>query len=41
MIINNIYKLDPNKNYFIKNIKELNKTYNIKYKYNKKSNQLF
>ena len=32
-----MYKLDPNKNYFIK---DLNKTYNIKYKYNKKSNQL-
>ena len=29
-----MYKLDPNKNYFIK-------IYNIKYKYNKKSNQLF
>ena len=27
-------KLDPNKNYFIKNIKDLNKNYNIKYKYN-------
>ena len=29
-----MYKLDPNKNDFIKNIKDLYKTYNIKYKYN-------
>ena len=28
-----MYKLDPNKNYFIKNIKELNKTFNYDGKY--------
>ena len=28
-----MYKLDPNKNYFIKNIKDLNKTININTKY--------
>ena len=28
-----MYKLDPNKNYFIKNIKDLNKNININSKY--------
>ena len=31
-----MYKLDANKNYFIENIKELYKTYNIKYRFNLK-----
>ena len=37
-----MYKLDPNKNYFIKNIKDLNKIFNYNSKYKiytiKKSN---
>ena len=32
-----MYKLDPNKKHFIK---DLNKNFNIKYKYNKKSNKI-
>ena len=40
-----MYKLDSNKNHFIKNIKDLNKTinFNSKYKINtiKKFNKLF